>query len=66
MRISRRIAVAGAAAAITALALTSCSGGGNGGGGNEEATDENKPEKLTVAAWMDFPPELLASFEEEH
>jgi cellobiose transport system substrate-binding protein len=66
MRISRRIAVAGAAAAITALALTSCSGGGNGGGGNEEATDENKPEKLTVAAWMDFPPELLASFEEEY
>ena len=66
MRITRRVAAAAATTALAALALTSCTGGGGGGGGGEEATEDNKPEKLTVAAWMDFPPELLASFEEEY
>lgn len=67
MTTTRRSVRATALAALAALALTACSGGGGGGGGGgEEATEENKPEQLTVAAWMDFPPELLASFEEEH
>ena len=66
MRITRRFGAVAATAAIAALALTSCSGGGSGGGGGEEATDDNKPAELTVAAWMDFPPELLASFEDEY
>ena len=67
MRINTRVGVVAATAAIAALALTSCSGGGGkGSAGGEEATDDNKPEKLTVAAWMDFPPELLASFEDEY
>ena len=49
---------------ITILGLTSCSGGG--GGTTAPAADEdNKPDKLTVAAWMDFPQELLDGFEEE-
>jgi len=61
MRISKRIGAIGATVALGALALTSCSGGGGG-----EAGEGDKPEKLTVAAWMDFPPELLASFEEEY
>ena len=65
MRISKRAGAIAATAALAALALTSCSGGGTGSGGGE-ATDDNKPDKLTVAAWMDFPPELLKSFEEEH
>lgn len=66
MRITRRAGAVAAAAALTTLVLASCSGGGGGGGGGEEATEDNKPEQLTVAAWMDFPPELLASFEEEY
>lgn len=56
----------GAVLLTTALAtatLASCSGGGDSGG---EATDGNKPDKLTVAAWMDFPQELLDSFEDEY
>jgi len=65
MTLSRRAAAALGAVGISALALTACTGGGGGGSGSE-ATDDNKPEKLTVAAWMDFPPELLASFEEEY
>lgn len=66
MRINRKVAGV-AAAATLALALTACGGGnGGGGGGGGEATDDNKPEKLTVAAWVDFPPELLAAFEEEY
>ena len=66
MRISKRAGAIAATAALAALALTSCSGGGGTGSGGGEATDDNKPDKLTVAAWMDFPPELLKSFEEEH
>lgn len=66
MRISNRFAGAAATVAVTALALTACSGGGGGGGTTDEAGEENKPEKLTVAAWMDFPQDLLDSFEEEH
>ncbi|OAH51084.1 extracellular solute-binding protein [Microbacterium oleivorans] len=62
-----RNAALAASLGLTALLLTSCSGGGGGGGGAaEEATEDNKPEKLTVAAWMDFPPELLQSFEDEY
>jgi cellobiose transport system substrate-binding protein len=64
--IRRKAAGVAALATVTALALSSCSGGGGGNAGAEEATEENKPEKLTVAAWMDFPPELLAGFEEEY
>ncbi|MBN9200492.1 MAG: hypothetical protein ABS61_03175 [Microbacterium sp. SCN 70-18] len=56
-----------AVAAAAALTLASCSGGGGGGGGTaEEATEKNKPAELTVAAWMDFPQDLLDSFEEEY
>ena len=66
MRISKRAGAIAATAALAALALTSCSGGGATGSGGGEATDDNKPDKLTVAAWMDFPPDLLKSFEEEH
>lgn len=67
MRSMKRSVRAAAVAALTALALTACAGGGDAGrGGGEQATEENKPEQLTVAAWMDFPPELLASFEEEY
>jgi cellobiose transport system substrate-binding protein len=64
MRSRSRIGVVVASAAIAALAFTSCTGGGDNTA-PEEANAENKPDKLTVAAWMDFPPELLASFEEE-
>ncbi len=64
MTISTRIGVMAASVALASLALTSCSGGGQPGG--DDATDDNKPEKLTVAAWMDFPPDLLAAFEEEY
>nr|WP_314841561.1 extracellular solute-binding protein [uncultured Microbacterium sp.] len=66
MRMDKRVGGAAAAIAVAALALTSCSGGGSGDSGGGEATDDNKPDKLTVAAWMDFPPELLASFEDEY
>lgn len=62
-----RNAALAASLGLTALLLTSCTGGGGGGGGAaEEATEDNKPEKLTVAAWMDFPPDLLQSFEDEY
>ena len=60
MRINKRAGAVTAVAAATALALTSCSGGGGG------ADDGAKPSKLTVAAWMDFPPELLQAFEDEY
>ncbi len=63
MRISTRFAGAAATAAVAALALTACSGGG---GATDEAGEGNKPAELTVAAWMDFPQDLLDSFEEEH
>jgi cellobiose transport system substrate-binding protein len=61
-----RSAALAASLGLTALLLASCTGSGGGGGGAEEATEENKPDKLTVAAWMDFPPELLQSFEDEY
>lgn len=61
MRISKRAGAVVAAAAVTALALTSCSASSGG-----EGASGDKPEKLTVAAWMDFPPELLKSFEDEY
>ena len=64
MRISTRFAGAVATAAVAALALTACGGGGDGG--TEDAGEDNKPEQLTVAAWMDFPQNLLDAFEEEH
>lgn len=69
MRISKRSVAATAFAATAALALTACGGGGGagaGGGDADEATEENKPAQLTVAAWMDFPQDLLDSFEEEY
>ena len=62
-----RNAALAASLGLTALLLTSCTAGGGGGGGAaEEATEDNKPEKLPVAAWMDFPPDLLQSFEDEY
>lgn len=51
-------------AALATATLTSCSAANDAGGG--DASDGNKPDKLTVAAWMDFPQELLDSFEEEY
>ena len=63
MRISTRFAGAAATAAVAALALTACSGGG---GTTDDAGEGDKPAELTVAAWMDFPQDLLDSFEEEH
>ncbi len=64
MRITAKSAGVVAFAAVSALTLAAC-GGGGGGGASEEADEANKPDKLTVAAWMDFPQELLDSFEEE-
>lgn len=69
MHLNKKIRTAVAGAAALTLALTSCSGGGDAGqedGTATAATDANKPSELSVAAWMDFPPELLKSFEEEY
>ncbi len=67
MRITRKAGAVTALAITTAMLATACS---NGGGGDAaevgEATDENRPDTLTVAAWMDFPQELLDSFEEQY
>ena len=63
MKNSRKTGAAIAIAAATALVATACSGGGSGSAGG---ADGDRPEVLTVAAWMDFPQELLDSFEEEH
>lgn len=60
MRINRSTGVM-TIAATTALLATACSGGGGGGSG-----DGGKPDVLTVAAWMDFPQDLLDAFEEEN
>ncbi len=62
MKITRRAGAVVATAALTTLVLASCSGGND----TEDATEDNKPDSLSVAAWMDFPPELLAAFEEEY
>lgn len=64
MRITRRAGVAVALATTTALAVSACSGGGSGDGG--ASGDGEKPDVLTVAAWMDFPQVLLDGFEEEY
>ncbi|MFF2633042.1 carbohydrate ABC transporter substrate-binding protein [Microbacterium sp. NPDC058021] len=66
MKTRTRAAAFAASIAVSALLLASCSGGGGDSAQAEEASEDNKPEKLTVAAWMDFPPDLLASFEEEY
>lgn len=66
MKTRTKTGVVAASVALAALVLTSCSGGGGNAVQAEEASEENKPEKLTVAAWMDFPPDLLASFEDEY
>ncbi|MCG6568522.1 ABC transporter substrate-binding protein [Tessaracoccus sp. ZS01] len=66
MRIKKKLIGAVTLSAVAALMLTSCGGGGNDGGSAGEANDANKPEEITVAAWMDFPQELLDSFEEEN
>jgi cellobiose transport system substrate-binding protein len=68
MRISKRIIAIAASAVVAALALTSCSGAGGGGkdDGGGKATEANKPDKLTVAAWMNFPPDLIKSFEKKY
>jgi len=57
-----RIGAAATAAALAIASLTACTGGS----APRQADEENKPERLTVAAWMDFPPELLESFEKEY
>ena len=70
MRITRKAGVATALATTTVLLAAACSGGGSGtddggdGGGSDDGGD--KPDVLTVAAWMDFPQELLDGFEEEY
>jgi cellobiose transport system substrate-binding protein len=66
MRINTRFAGAAAVTAVAALTLTACGGGSDGGGAAETPSEEDKPEQLTVAAWMDFPQDLLDSFEEEY
>ncbi|WP_182113116.1 MULTISPECIES: ABC transporter substrate-binding protein [unclassified Actinotalea] len=68
MRINRQFGAAAATCAVAALTLTACGNGGGGGGGESagEASEDNKPAELSVAAWMDFPQELLDEFEEEH
>lgn len=62
MRITRT-SVATAVVAVSALTLTACGGGSSA---PEAAGEGNKPDQLTVAAWMDFPQDLLDSFEEEY
>ncbi|MBX9245809.1 carbohydrate ABC transporter substrate-binding protein [Actinotalea ferrariae] len=66
MRIDKRTAGAAAFWTTAALTLAACGGGGGGGGTAGEASEDDKPAELTVAAWMDFPQELLDAFEEEH
>jgi cellobiose transport system substrate-binding protein len=66
MRISKKAAAMVAAAATAALTLSACGGGGDSGDNTGEASEDNKPEQLTVAAWMDFPQELLDSFEKKY
>ncbi|MBO1752115.1 carbohydrate ABC transporter substrate-binding protein [Actinotalea sp. BY-33] len=50
----------------TALVATACSGGSTDGGATDGGGSGDAPDVLTVAAWMDFPQELLDGFEEEH
>jgi len=64
MRARTRIGALLLSGALVTLTLTSCTGANDAGGG--EATDDNKPDKLTVAAWMDFPQDVLDSFEDEY
>ncbi|MGV2984549.1 ABC transporter substrate-binding protein [Microbacterium sp. AGC85] len=59
MRTKRKAIAFTAIAASTALIVSGCSGGADEGGGGE------KPETLTVATWVDIPPELLEQFTEE-
>ena len=70
MRINTRFAGAAAVTAVAALTLAACGGGsssdGGGGGAAETPSEADKPDQLTVAAWMDFPQELLDSFEAEY
>lgn len=65
MRMKRMLPRAIALSAVTALMLSACGGGSNDGSA-EEASEDNKPEQLTVAAWMDFPQDVLDAFQEEH
>ncbi|HEX5331145.1 MAG TPA: extracellular solute-binding protein [Cellulomonas sp.] len=70
MTITRKSAGAAAFTAVAALALAACGGSATGvstGGSTAAApSEDNKPKQLTVAAWMDFPQELLDSFEKEY
>ncbi|TRY17639.1 extracellular solute-binding protein [Tessaracoccus rhinocerotis] len=66
MRIKTKLSKAVVLTAVSALALTACGGGGSDDGGGGEANDANKPDQLTVAAWMDFPQDVLDAFQEEH
>lgn len=66
LRTKKNLMRAVALSAAAALTLTACGGGGDDGGTTGEANEGNKPAELTVAAWMDFPQELLDSFEEEN
>ncbi len=66
MKRMTKAAATTAFAAVAALTLAACSGGSGGGASSAEPPSEaDKPDKLTVAAWMDFPPELLESFKAE-
>ena len=64
MRITRRTGAGVALATTTALLAAGCAG--NSTGDDDAAGDGDRPDTLTVAAWMDFPEELLAGFESEH
>jgi len=67
MRFQRRTSAVLALVGTTALLATGCSGGSGGSGdGGGDGGDGAKPDVLTVAAWMDFPQELLDGFEEEY
>lgn len=65
MRITRTTS-ATAVLATTTLLVASCGSGSSGSGSAGDGGTGDTPEVLTVAAWMDFPQELLDGFEEEH
>jgi len=58
MRFTRRTAALIALVSTTALVTTACSGGSGGDA-------DGDPSTLTVATWVDIPPELLEQFTEE-
>lgn len=66
MRMTKTSAAAAATTAAAALLLAACGGGSADGSKDGASGEAAKPAELTVAAWMDFPQELLDSFEKEN